>query len=173
MGVNLAPGQLGHPDLVDQTAAALDMANLSGQQLELEITETAMMANPQDVQAKLTALHRLGIRLCIDDFGTGYSSLSQLQTYPFDTLKIDRSFIARIADGRECLEMVRTIVMLGRHLRLSVAEGVETALQCEWLVAAGCTYAQGYFLSPPVEPPAATALLLREQEESERAAVND
>jgi diguanylate cyclase (GGDEF)-like protein len=94
MSVNLAPGQLGHRDLVDQTAAALDMANLSGQQLELEITETAMMANPQDVQAKLTALHRLGIRLCIDDFGTGYSSLSQLQTYPFDTLKIDRSFSA-------------------------------------------------------------------------------
>jgi EAL domain-containing protein (putative c-di-GMP-specific phosphodiesterase class I) len=70
--------------------------------------------------------------------------------------------------------MVRTIVMLGRNLRLSVvAEGVETALQCEWLVAAGCAYAQGYFLSPPVEPQAATALLLREQEESERAAVND
>ena len=88
----------------------------------------------------------IGIRLRMDDFGTGYSSLSQLQTYPFDTLKIDRSFVSRIADGRECLEMVRTIVMLGRNLHLSVvAEGVETALQCEWLVAAGCTYAQGYF----------------------------
>jgi diguanylate cyclase (GGDEF)-like protein/PAS domain S-box-containing protein len=174
MSVNLAPVQLGQSDLVDRTAAALDMANLSGRHLKLEVTETAMMGNPQDVQAKLTALHQLGIRLCIDDFGTGYSLLSQLQTYPFDTLKIDRSFIARIANGRECLEMVRTIVMLGRNLRLSVvAEGVETALQCEWLVAAGCTYAQGYFLSPPVEPQAATALLVGEREDSERAVVND
>jgi EAL domain-containing protein (putative c-di-GMP-specific phosphodiesterase class I) len=174
MSVNLAPAQLGQPDLVDRTAAALDMANLSGRHLKLEVTETAMMANPLDVQTKLTALHQFGIRLCIDDFGTGYSSLSQLQTYPFDTLKIDRSFVSRIADGRECLEMVRTIVMLGRNLHLSVvAEGVETALQCEWLVAAGCTYAQGYFLSPPLEARAAAALLLGEREDSERAAVNN
>jgi EAL domain-containing protein (putative c-di-GMP-specific phosphodiesterase class I) len=174
MSVNLAPAQLDQPDLVERTAAVLERANLSGQRLELEITETAMMANPQDAQAKLTALHSLGIRLCMDDFGTGYSSLSQLHTYPFDTLKIDRSFIGRITRGHDSLELVRTIVMLGRNLHLSVvAEGVETALQCEWLVAAGCTYAQGYFLSPPLEAPAATALLLTEREDSERATVND
>ena len=129
-----------------------------------------MMANPKDVQAKLTALHRLGIRLCIDDFGTGYSSLSQLHTYPFDTLKIDRSFVARIADGRESSEMVRTILLLGRNLRLSlVAEGVETALQYDWLLSAGCTYAQGYLLSPPLEAKA-ISLLLRQQASRPRLA---
>ena len=163
MSVNLSPAQLDQPDLVEQTAAVLDETGLSGEQLKLEITETAMMANPEDVQAKLLALHRLGIRLCIDDFGTGYSSLSQLHTYPFDTLKIDRSFVARISEGRESLEMVRTILLLGRNLRLAVvAEGVETAVQCEWLLSAGCTFAQGYFLSPPLEVQAATSLLRRE-----------
>ena len=170
MSVNLAPAQLNQSDLVEQTADVLDRTGLSGEQLKLEITETAMMADPKDVQAKLTALHRLGIRLCIDDFGTGYSSLSQLHTYPFDTLKIDRSFIARIAEGRESVEMVRTILLLGRNLRLSlVAEGVETALQCDWLLSAGCTYAQGYFLSPPLEAQA-IGFLLRQQASRPRLA---
>ena len=170
MSVNLAPAQLNQSDLVEQTADVLDRTGLSGEQLKLEITETAMMADPKDVQAKLTALHRLGIRLCIDDFGTGYSSLSQLHTYPFDTLKIDRSFIARIAEGRESVEMVRTILLLGRNLRLSlVAEGVETAQQCDWLLSAGCTYAQGYFLSPPLEAQA-IAFLLRQQASRPRLA---
>jgi predicted signal transduction protein with EAL and GGDEF domain len=166
MSVNLAPAQLDQPDLVEWTAAVLERANLSGQRLELEITETAMIAKPQDAQAKLT-LHSLGIRLCMDDFGTGYSSLSQLHTYAFDTLKIDRSFVGRITRGHDSLELVRTIVMLGRNLHLSVvAEGVETALQCEWLVAAGLHLCAGILSVAALEAPAATALLLRERGDS-------
>lgn len=128
--------------------------------LKLETTESAMMANPLDVLKTLNALAALGVRLCIDDFGIGYSSLSHLHTFPFDTLKIDRSFVGRLTVGREHVEMVRTILLLGETLKLSIiAEGIETELQCDWLRAAGCAYGQGYLFSRPVDYKTAFGLL--------------
>jgi len=110
----------------------------------------------------LDQLKELGIELCIDDFGTGYSSLSYLHKFPIDTLKIDRSFVSRIGEKGENLEIVRAIVMLARSLRMEVvAEGVETAVQLAQLRAIGCEYGQGYFFSKPLDSDAATALLSR------------
>jgi EAL domain-containing protein (putative c-di-GMP-specific phosphodiesterase class I) len=110
----------------------------------------------------LDQLKELGIELCIDDFGTGYSSLSYLHKFPIDTLKIDRSFVSRIGETGENLEIVKAIVMLARSLRMEViAEGVETAVQLAQLRAIGCEYGQGYFFSKPLDSDAATALLGR------------
>lgn len=159
--VNLSPKQLALPDLVPNITQVLAETGLPAACLKLEITESAMLSHPIQVQAKLLALHRLGIKLCVDDFGTGYSSLSQLHTFPFDTLKIDRSFISRLSGAEDRYEIVRTILMLGKNLNLSVvAEGVETGAHREWLSGQGCGYAQGYLFSRPLEASMAEAMLV-------------
>ncbi len=110
----------------------------------------------------LSQLRDLGIDLCIDDFGTGYSSLSYLHRFPINILKVDRSFVSRIGEMGENLEIVRAIVMLARSLGMEVvAEGVETAVQLAQMRAIGCEYGQGYFFSKPLDSEAATALLSR------------
>ena len=158
--VNLSPKQLALPDLVQTIKNVLEETGLPGKCLKLEITESAMLFDPVQVQAKLLELHRLGIKLCVDDFGTGYSSLSQLHTFPFDTLKIDRSFISRLSGAEDRYEIVRTILMLGKNLNLSVvAEGVETGAHREWLSRAGCGFAQGYLFSRPLEASVAETML--------------
>jgi diguanylate cyclase (GGDEF)-like protein/PAS domain S-box-containing protein len=160
VSVNLSPLQLEGEDLVERVAGILGQAGLPPHRLKLEITETAMMSNPIDVRAKLKALDALGIRLCIDDFGTGYSSLSQLYSYPFDTLKIDRSFISKLTSSEDGMALVRSILHLAENLRLAVvAEGVEDPAQKEWLRSQGCTFAQGYLFARPLPAEAATRLL--------------
>ena len=121
--------------------------------LELELTESAMLANPKRTTAVLDELSALGVRLSIDDFGTGYSSLAYLRHLPIDEIKIDRSFVTGMgADGAD-LTIVRCTIDLGLNLGLAVvAEGVETHEVWEQLGALGCTSAQGYFLSPPCRP---------------------
>jgi diguanylate cyclase (GGDEF)-like protein len=164
VSVNLSPVQLSRGDMVKRIDAIVTASGLPAGNLKLEVTETAFMTSAEGARVMLRALAERGIRLSIDDFGTGYSSLSLLHSFPFDTLKIDRSFVARLNSTREHSEIVRTILMLGRSLHLSVvAEGVETSAQCEWLLASGCPYAQGHLFSRPVPVDAAERLLLSQR----------
>jgi EAL domain-containing protein (putative c-di-GMP-specific phosphodiesterase class I) len=120
------------------------------------------MEDGEAAVAMLLQLRDLGIGLCIDDFGTGYSSLSYLHRFPINILKVDRSFVSRIGEMGENLEIVRAIVMLARSLGMEVvAEGLETPVQLAQLRAIGCEYGQGYFFSRPLNSEAATALLRR------------
>jgi EAL domain-containing protein (putative c-di-GMP-specific phosphodiesterase class I) len=121
--------------------------------LKLEITESAVMADPAAAAEMLQQIKSLGIRLAIDDFGTGYSSLSYLHRFPLDTLKIDRSFISGDGEGSDGMEIARTIMPMAKTLRLDVvAEGVETIEQVGLLKRLQCKYAQGYFFSKPLAP---------------------
>ena len=147
--VNVSARQLLSSSFVDEVCSALESNGLDASRLKLEVTESLVMADPDLAADMLERFHSRGIRLAIDDFGTGYSSLSYLQRFPFDTLKIDRSFVGRLGRG-ESDAIVRAIVQLGKGLSMQViAEGVETAEQEAILKAAGCDMAQGYFFSPP------------------------
>ena len=161
MGVNLSSKQFLQPDLVAQVAAVLQETGFSPRNLRLEITETVLMEKSAAVADVLTELRAMGIRLDLDDFGTGYSSLSYLHQFPLDTLKIDRSFVARITASDEGAEIVNTILALASSLDMEVvAEGVETAEQLGKLRELHCGYAQGYHLCKPVENTQLEKLLL-------------
>jgi EAL domain-containing protein (putative c-di-GMP-specific phosphodiesterase class I) len=128
--------------------------------VELEITESVMLEDAAGALAQMHALKALGVRLAIDDFGTGYSSLSYLRTFPFDGLKIDRSFLSRMEGVEEDKAIILAIVDMGRTLSLTVtAEGIETAEQLDMLKAISCDEGQGYFLSKPLDVEAFTELL--------------
>ena len=160
MSVNLSCRQFTQPDLVYQIERLLLETKLDPRCLKMEITESAIMEQLESASSALTKLKALGVKLVMDDFGKGYSSLSYLHQFPFDTLKIDRSFISRIGPGGENTEIVRTIISLARVLGLDVvAEGVETASQLAQLQELGCQLAQGYFFSRPLAAEAASALL--------------
>jgi diguanylate cyclase (GGDEF)-like protein len=150
IAVNLSPAQFVQPGIVATVADALRRTGLPPERLELEITEGTLMADTQNALRTLTALKALGVQLAMDDFGTGYSSLSYLRKFPFDKLKIDRSFINDVTDNTEAQTIVQAIITLGRNLGLEVtAEGVETKRQLDLLRQQGCTYAQGYLLGRP------------------------
>jgi EAL domain-containing protein (putative c-di-GMP-specific phosphodiesterase class I) len=131
--------------------AALAQSRLPAQRLELEITEAVMM---QNTEANLRALHQLralGIRISMDDFGTGYSSLSYLSSFPFDKIKIDRSFVSGLGDNAQSAAIVRAVADLAESLKMTTTdEGVETRAQLDRVRELGCTEVQGYFYSPPV-----------------------
>lgn len=160
LAVNLSPVQLKDDRIAQRIAEILAENGLAPKHLKLEITETAIMANPVDARHTLAALDAMGVRFCIDDFGTGQSSLSQLHTYRFDTLKIDRSFISRLVGGEDAAAIVRSVLMLADNLRMTVvAEGVEEPGQREWLLAHGCGFAQGWLFAPALDAAAAEAML--------------
>jgi diguanylate cyclase (GGDEF)-like protein/PAS domain S-box-containing protein len=162
IAVNLSARQLQYPGIVDEVSAALAAAGLDPRSLVLEITETAIMEQPDAAILILTELRRLGVRLALDDFGTGYSSLSYLQRFPVDILKIDRSFVAGVAGSTEDSALARGILTLGQTLGLeTVAEGIETAEQLAALRELGCQLGQGYFFARPLGPAAVHALLER------------
>jgi diguanylate cyclase (GGDEF)-like protein/PAS domain S-box-containing protein len=151
MAVNVSPRQLLQQDLELRVEAILAETGLEAGYLELEITESAIMEQGAEAEARLAALKSIGVRLAIDDFGTGYSSLSHLRRFPIDTFKIDRSFIGNMPDDRTQREIVLTIISLARQLGLHVvAEGVETERQVAFLREIACDSAQGHFFSPPV-----------------------
>jgi diguanylate cyclase (GGDEF)-like protein/PAS domain S-box-containing protein len=151
VSVNITPKQFEQPDLAAQIGQALQETGLDPGCLNLEITETIAMGDAERSALVLNELKALGVRLDIDDFGTGYSSLSRLQSFPVDTLKIDRSFISRMNTDAETGAIVRIIVMLAHGLRLKVvAEGVETQAQADLLRDIGCELAQGYLYSKPM-----------------------
>ncbi|SOC50529.1 PAS domain S-box-containing protein/diguanylate cyclase (GGDEF) domain-containing protein [Blastococcus aggregatus] len=160
MAVNVSAVQLASPDLVGQITEALAASGLPASALILEVTETALVRDPDGAAERLAALRALGVRLALDDFGTGYSSLSYLRQFTVDVLKIDRSFISTIQSD-ELPPIVRGLIDLGRTLDLEiVAEGVETAVQRDQLAAARCELAQGYLFAPPLEADEAARLLL-------------
>ena len=160
ISVNLSAKQLMHPNLVAQVQSILTETGLKPRQLKLEVTESTVMEHSEKSLKVLSDLDQLGIALSTDDFGTGYSSLSYLQRFPFERLKIDRSFI-KIMDGDEkSRAIVKTILMLGDNLGIEVvAEGIETVAQLEKLRALGCTNGQGYLFSRPIDSDAAERFL--------------
>ncbi len=162
MAVNVTPRQLAQPDLASQIGDILRESGMDPHCVDLEITETNVMADPERSTSLLSDLKALGIRVSIDDFGTGYSSLSRLQRLPVDTLKIDRSFISGIGHDAEAREIVRITTMLAQNLRLNVvAEGVESREQSDLLTQLGCEFAQGYLFCKPAVPETIHELLIR------------
>ncbi len=160
VSVNLSVRHLRHPELPDQIEAVLARRAIAPSMLVLEITESVIMSNPQQAIAALSRLHAMGVKLAIDDFGTGYSSLGYLQQLPVDELKIDQSFVGRLALGDETI--VRSIIDLAHDLGLVVvAEGIESALVRDRLVELGCDAAQGLFLGEPAPAASARALVVQ------------
>jgi EAL domain-containing protein (putative c-di-GMP-specific phosphodiesterase class I) len=151
VGVNLSARQFLGSDVVETVARALAETALPPRNLRLELTESMLMDNAPQAAQVLAELRALGVSLDLDDFGTGYSSLSYLHNFRLDTIKIDRSFVAR--GSGESWEIVSAIVNLARGLRLTlIAEGVETDAQLEELRRLGCEYGQGYLFGRPVPP---------------------
>lgn len=160
ISVNLSMRQFRQADLAGVVAGALAAAGLAPAGLELEITESLAMEDPEATVATLSRLRGLGVGLALDDFGSGYSSLRSLQQLPLDVLKVDRSLVAGVGDGAHAAGVLRAIVALGHTLGLQVvAEGVETAAQVRPLRAVHCDLGQGYHFGRPVPAPAAEALL--------------
>jgi diguanylate cyclase (GGDEF)-like protein/PAS domain S-box-containing protein len=151
ISVNLSSRQFTQPDLIESVRRILEETRLDPRCLKLEITESVVMESIDSATALLRHLRELGVQLAIDDFGTGYSSLSYLHRFPIDTLKVDRSFVMRMVDNNENIEIVRTILMLAQNLGMDVvAEGVETKDQLALLRKLGCENGQGYYFSRPV-----------------------
>ncbi len=151
LAVNVSPLQFRRPDFVAVVERILGETGLDPARLELELTESTLLGNVEDAEAAMRRLKGLGVRLALDDFGTGYSSLLYLRTFPFDKLKIDRSFVRNIESAADAAAIVHAIVSLGRGLGMKVtAEGVETAEQHLFLRAAGVHSIQGFRFGKPV-----------------------
>lgn len=160
IAVNLSARQFADAQLVDFIAEQLNIHELPPHCLELEVTESTVMTDPEKAIATLERLHRLGVRIAVDDFGTGYSSLSYLKRLPLDILKIDRSFVKDICTDAEDAAIARTIIALGQTLGLQVvAEGIETEAQRAALLTMGCTIGQGFLFAAPQPPEAAVRFL--------------
>ncbi|MTJ81399.1 MAG: EAL domain-containing protein [Telmatospirillum sp.] len=153
VAVNMSPRQLRHAGLIDDVCHALSESGLPPDRLEVEVTETFLIEDPVRTAGVLRLLNERGIRLSIDDFGTGYSSLSYLKRFPFQTLKIDRSFVRDALLDPSDRALVKAIIALGKGLNLRVvAEGVETSGQLDFLRNQGCDVAQGFHYSRPLAP---------------------
>ncbi|NMM37760.1 MAG: EAL domain-containing protein [Glaciimonas sp.] len=151
VAVNVSMRQLLQPEFLSAVTRTLEESRVIPGSIELELTETAVMASPLQVIESLTKLKRLGLRLALDDFGTGYSSLAYLQKLPMNTLKIDKAFVTGIATKKSEKEIVRLIIALAKTLALDiVAEGVETQEQVTELIKLGCDIVQGFLFSPPI-----------------------
>jgi diguanylate cyclase (GGDEF)-like protein/PAS domain S-box-containing protein len=170
MSINLSGGQLSQSGLPELVASALGAAGLRPEHLQLEMTESVLMDDAAATITILQSLKALGIRLGIDDFGTGYSSLSYLRRFPVDVIKIDRSFVNGLGKDLEDSAVVAAIASLADTLGLgTVAEGVETPLQRDCLLALGCTRAQGFLFARPVEATECTHALRESLEENTSA----
>ncbi|MGI9494004.1 MAG: putative bifunctional diguanylate cyclase/phosphodiesterase, partial [Geminicoccaceae bacterium] len=151
VSVNISAVQFSHTNLVDLVSDALNLSGLAADRLDLEITESIVMADTKATVAKLRKLRRLGVHLSMDDFGTGYSSLSRLRHLPFNHLKVDRSFVKELGGNPNDTAIVHAIVALGHNLGMQIiAEGIETDAQLAQLRTEGCDIAQGFFFGRPV-----------------------
>jgi diguanylate cyclase (GGDEF)-like protein/PAS domain S-box-containing protein len=170
VAVNLSPAQLKNRNLVKVVSTALAESGMAANRLQLEITESLLMQNTFSTLATLHELRKLGVQIAMDDFGTGYSSLSYLRSFPFDKIKIDRSFIQDLSNGAEPLAIVNAVAGLAKCLNMvSTAEGVETQQQFDALQAVGCTEMQGYLFSK-ARPAGEIAQFFAEHETSVDAA---
>jgi diguanylate cyclase (GGDEF)-like protein len=163
VAVNLSPLQFRTGNLLSLVMDALKQSGLAARRLELEITETLLLEKSSQVLATLHALRALGVRISMDDFGTGYSSLSYLRSFPFDKIKIDRSFVQEVDANRDAQAIIRSIVSLGKGLGVTItAEGVETEAELSCLRAEGCHEGQGFLFSR-ARPHAEIMALLKAQ----------
>jgi diguanylate cyclase (GGDEF)-like protein len=160
VAVNLSPIQFKNRNLADLVQTVLDQTGLAPHRLELEITESLLLADSEPVLATLHGLRSSGIRIAMDDFGTGYSSLSYLRSFPFDKIKIDRSFMRGLTGRDDDMAIIKAIVGLGHSLGMSTtAEGIETKAQLDAVREQGCDEVQGFYFSRPIHPEAIGALL--------------
>ncbi len=154
IAVNVAASQFRRGDLLEQVRSALEQAQLDPRFLEIELTESVVMSDPEESAAVLEQLSRMGVLVSVDDFGTGYSSMSYLQRFPIDKLKIDQGFIKELMTRPDDESIVKAIISLAHGLRLKVvAEGVETSEQLTLLQSLGCDQYQGFLFSPPLPAP--------------------
>ena len=161
VAVNVSAKQLASGKLINTVASALAHSGLDPDRLEMEITESVMMADVTNCVATMHSLRDLGIRISMDDFGTGYSSLSHLHSFPFHTIKIDQSFV-RSMDAEKSEGIIRAITAIGKHLGMTtIAEGVETTAQLDRVTDSGCGSAQGYLFSRPVAADEVAGVLAR------------
>ncbi len=171
IAVNLSPVQLLAPNLPDIVQRALQESGLSPNRLEIEITERIIMEDTERTLSNLRKLKELGVRIAMDDFGTGYSSLSYLRRFPFDKIKVDRTFVSDLAEGTEQVVIVQAVVSIARALGLTTtAEGVEVGFQRDYLAALGYDEAQGYLFSPAVPIDKVPALIAEWNSEASIAA---
>jgi EAL domain-containing protein (putative c-di-GMP-specific phosphodiesterase class I) len=160
VGVNLSARQFSRAGLADHVEALLIQFGISSRQLGVEMTESSLIPNMRIAMEVLGSLRGLGVSLLMDDFGTGYSSLNNLHSFPFDVLKIDRSFVDRMTEGDQPLQIVRTIIELARVMGMDVvAEGIETREQYRLLRQLGCRFGQGFLFARPLSAEAVTELL--------------
>lgn len=160
VAINFSAHQFRDRDMPKLLRQALDDFRLPPSSLEVEITETALMQDPEATLTILSALRNIGVSIALDDFGTGYSSLSYLKRFPVDVLKIDREFVQGLPEDRENRAIVEAIIAMSDKLGVSVlAEGIEAADQCDFLRQAGCSMVQGFYFRPPEPAPVITTLL--------------
>ncbi len=172
VSVNLSPVQLINQSLVGVVINALAASRLAPRRLELEITEAVLLQNSEVALSTLHQLRKVGARIAMDDFGTGYSSLSYLRSFPFEKIKIDRSFIVDLVGNEESLAIVRAITQLAADLRIATtAEGVETQQQLKTVTELGCTEMQGFLFSPARPAQDITRLLLSKAPKDQQANV--
>jgi EAL domain-containing protein (putative c-di-GMP-specific phosphodiesterase class I) len=152
ISLNLSPKQFYDPYLIDNLQRVVQKRHIDPSSVQLEITETSMMDNPENASSKCDAIQNMGIRISIDDFGTGYSSLSYLKNLNVDSLKIDKSFVDDVVDNRQNQGIVRAVISMARSLGLDIlAEGVEEYDQVAFIHGEGCTNIQGYYFSKPLK----------------------
>ncbi|WIF64968.1 EAL domain-containing protein [Metapseudomonas otitidis] len=162
LSFNLSAIDLADESLPFHVSRILNKVGFPPRRLELEVTETAVIDHVERANANIQALQAMGIRVSLDDFGTGYSSLAHISRYNFDKLKIDRQFVAALDNGSKDESILRAMLGLSQELGIpTVAEGIETQRQLEWLQSVGCRQGQGYYFSPPVSTAQATAMVAR------------
>ncbi len=163
ISANLSAHHFKQPDLLEQVEAILTQTGIDPRSVRLEVTESLVIDDPTQAADILHKLKALGVKLSLDDFGTGYSSLSYLHRFPFDILKIDRSFVGRLEQDASSVQIVETIILLAQKLRMDVvAEGIETTHQQDHLRTLGCRFGHGYLFSKPAPAEVAEALLLKQ-----------
>ncbi|MBT7069364.1 MAG: EAL domain-containing protein [Anaerolineae bacterium] len=165
ISVNLSGKQLAHPDLLDQIENAIQQSSICPSHLKLEVTESDIINDMEAAATVLKDIKQLGVGTQMDDFGTGYSSLSYLHQFPFDIIKIDRSFVMGMAQDKSKVSLIKAVILMAKELKKKiVAEGIETLEAMVILTDLGCEYGQGFYVSPAINPEDATAFLKKSLE---------
>jgi EAL domain-containing protein (putative c-di-GMP-specific phosphodiesterase class I) len=173
LSVNFSARQFQQPTFITDVARILKDTNLDPRWLELELTESSIMKDPEEAIEKLHELKLMGIKVAVDDFGTGYSSLNYLKRFPIDTLKIDKSFVSDVCKDPHDTAIVRAVIQLGHALDLTViAEGVETKEQLQYLSALECDVLQGFLFSKALSASAFEELLVEQKQVTSKPRIN-
>ena len=151
MAVNISPCQFREPELLTTVRETIESTGIAPSQLELEITEGVLLDDSDEAEETILRIRNMGVQIAMDDFGTGYSSLGYLKRFPIDRLKIDRSFVTGMESTQNDLALTEAVIKMGHSVNAKVtAEGVETALQWQYLCEQGCDNAQGFHLARPM-----------------------